>query len=249
MGLPSTEDVARLADILGLLKKIVEADLRSSVDSVLVTVPMFPQICPDQIQEAAKLNGMAAISLSGYEVQLHELEASYAGYGMGLCEDYMNSTSCRDEEDNMPSSSILMASFTETALLVDWYRLGRIDYQSRFSSTYRTDWTLGSQDVPPRGSREAEAYWQRMSALIAETISTYDAIPNATHVDRLLLLGRSSEHPEFRSTVQETILQLQPDLPTVYDDDALYTAAKGAAEMAKRAGDLAVLRRQSKTVE
>lgn len=83
----------------------MENHLHISVDFALVAVPLFPQLCPDHFEEAAKLNGMAAIRLGGETDQLYELEAAYAGYGMGLCQDYMNSTSCRAEENNMSSSA------------------------------------------------------------------------------------------------------------------------------------------------
>ena len=246
LGLPSTQDVARLAKILEQLKGAAEKHLQSSVVFVHVAVPMFPQICPDHLEEAAQLNGMATIELAGYHTQLHELEAAYAGYGMGLCQDYMNSTSCRAEEEAMPSSSTLMISYTDTAFILDWYRMSKIRYQPRDSLTYRTNWSLGSSDAPQKGSQEAEAYWQRLSVAIIDFMTSYQVIMNGTQADKLLLVGESSNHADFKSVVQDTMLRLQRELPVMYDNDSIYVAAKGAAELAKREEDLTAIEKEQK---
>lgn len=227
----------------------MENHLHISVDFALVAVPLFPQLCPDHFEEAAKLNGMAAIRLGGETDQLYELEAAYAGYGMGLCQDYMNSTSCRAEENNMSSSAILSILYTDTALMVDWYPLSKVRVQSRNSLTYRTDWTLGSLNVPRGGSQEVENYWQHVNTTIADTILNNPITTNGSQIDKLFLLGESSKHAKFKSVVQDTMLQLRPKLPVIFDDDVVYAAAKGAAETAKRAGDLAVLQRESERTE
>jgi len=133
--------------------------------------------------------------------------------------------------------------------MVDWYPLSKVRVQSRNSLTYRTDWTLGSLNVPRGGSQEVENYWQHVNTTIADTILNNPITTNGSQIDKLFLLGESSKHAKFKSVVQDTMLQLRPKLPVIFDDDVVYAAAKGAAETAKRAGDLAVLQRESERTE
>ena len=55
------------------------------------------------------------------------------------------------------------------------------------------------------------------------------------HVDTFLLLGERENDSTFLSVVRDAMLTLQSDLPDKVYEDALYVAARGAAEFAKRA--------------
>ena len=243
LGLPTTKDVALLSKIVGRLKRAVEEQNQGvEIETAMITAPMFPQLCQWPFKEAARLNGIAAIPMPIWpydETVLHELEATYVGYGMGLCRHYTNVTRCHTEEDHIPSSSILSISYAEQALSVSCLRLDKLDVQPRWSTTYNTNWTLGSLAAPPEDSRGADEFWHGVRREIMQTV--YAA---RIHVDTLFFIGEGSGKAKFRDVVEESLMRLQGVLPKIFDDDTIYMAAEGAAEMAKREGDGAFLKRR-----
>lgn len=175
---------------------------------------------------------MSSISV-GWRVQLRELSAACAAYGLGLCRNYLNTSSCEEEERAMPLSQVLSISHTKDALVTDFYYYGRggLAFEDPDLLTYSTDWTLGAQHAPPSDSPDSEAYWKSVGRAIERVMMTFRDV---AHVDKVLLLGESVGNSALTSIVRDTVLKHQDDLPLFYDSDPLYTAAKGAATLAKR---------------
>lgn len=191
---------------------------------------MFPQLCPHHFTEAARLNNIASISI-GWRVQLRELSAACAAYGLGLCRNYLNTSSCEEEERAMPLSRVLSISHTKDALVTDYYDMRGLAFEDPHLLTYSTDWTLGAQHAPPSDFQESEAYWKSVGEAIERVIMTFRDV---AHVDKVLLFGESVDNSTLTSIVRDTVLKHQDNLPMFYDSDTLYIAAGGAATLAKR---------------
>jgi hypothetical protein len=97
--------------------------------------------------------------------------------------------------------------------------------------TLLVDYKAGS-DAIPEGIQEREAYWDRVRLKLLELCldSHWDK-----HVDKVLLWGESANNPMFMRMAEDVIHQLQDDMPETLQADPLYIAARGAAELAKRA--------------
>ena len=227
LGLPSTSDVARLSDIIQQLKTAAAPHTNTTITSAVFAVPIFPQICPDELIEAARLNGMAYISTQ-YNTLPHELAAASIGYGFDPDYHDEDTVSNGQEYEAQPESRILAVSHTEDALVTDFHS----DYalETLHRSTYSTNWTLGLRQKPTQGGPDKE-YWESIAQEVESVLTTSRGVE---HVDIVLLLGESTHSSSLRLFIRILLWKSQKDLPAFYDYDMTYAAAVGAAMLAER---------------
>ena len=200
---------------------------------------MFPQLCPAHFREAARLHGMHSVI---YEHSprwpIREFTAAYVGHGMGLCQDYFNADSCEKEEEQMIDANTLAISFTNQALAIDLQKMGKAEGESSsYFNSYATDWTLGHA-TKPSDAEVLEDYWKNVREAIRKLVL------GKTPVEKILLFGERVSQ-DLYSQVKQVISPLQDELPQYYRTDAGYIAAEGAAKLAKRALDLAILQKDA----
>lgn len=168
---------------------------------------------------------------------LDEIVAARVGMGYGLCSNPDDYKSCRDEEYAMPIKNTVAVGFTNASLTVTNLVIYRGHYMSR--GFWQKNDVLGFNnwmDLP-----EAEFY-DHVSADIKANAGFRHG-----DIEEIILYGEAAEEKKFLDAVWKALGDLEDagglagraaDLYSVVQVpafSALYTAARGAAELARRA--------------
>ena len=242
LGLPSTQDVARMSRLMAKLQIATQQYLGEPFPGAVIATPMFPSLCKDDVTEAAQLNRITAVGSLKLFTQPKELSAAFAGLGFGICANYTNTKACNAEEDGLPHVETLLVSLSNATLFARRYAMRRALTSYEPEHSLLVDYDLGtdalhSMDDEPR-KRE---YW---SMVEGRSIQLYLRMPTRRPLDKVLLIGEraaaDADKGDLISTVQRALRYLQGDtLPEIYADEPVYIAARGAAEFAKRVQETA----------
>lgn len=233
-GLPSTEDVGRLADAIRALKGITEDALGHPVKEVIVTAPMLNQLCRKDIREAAEYAGLTPL-MDTFPYHSHDVSAAYAGYGQGLCETYGNRTRCGEEEGELPTKNTLSVLYTKHVLMVSLHSMKTAEriYEPLYFD-YVVEWQGFLTQDSQRNADAFEAQWQSIALRLAQLpINAYPPIPK---IDRIMIMGESGAGKVMARAVNRAmeILYKGEVGYEVFMRDTEYVAARGAAELAWR---------------
>jgi len=230
LGLTSTHDVGRLAEVIGNLRRMTENHLGHSIEGVVVASPNFPALCNDDVEEAIRHAGLNPLSPYGHPYQPHEIATAYARHGFGLCKNNHSVEACNAEEDRLPFQQTLAISHTSTAFLATLHTM-KTAFITRdlLEGQHVGDYELGSDS---HLKQDWDAYWKRVQLHI-EALIVQDSARKPIH--RVLLLGESGLDPNLLEALDHVISQHQDSMPEVYGEDPLYDAAQGAALFAMRA--------------
>ena len=232
MGLPSTEDVGRLADAIRLLKEKTEEKLGGqSVGEVMITAPMFNQLCRKDMDEAAEYVGLTPLARP-HETHAHDVSDAYAGYGLGLCRDYGDHARCKQEELAMPTRNTLTVLYTTHVLMAYLMEMQTAVIFDPNYPVYMLDWQAGLP-LSFRSDLAREAYEELLVLRLMQLpLGRY----RDREVERVVLMGESAENEVLETAVRRAMERLQPEnMPEIYNAGTEYVTARGAAEFAWRA--------------
>jgi len=239
LGRPSTPEVGTIAKLVENLRFVVEDKLEPiSMKKVLITIPYLPGLSYEDLQDAAEYAGLTLLTThKNIPDQVSEVSAAFAGSGHGLCEHYDDLDSCEDEEADMPYSQILALSLSQTSFSAA-YTFMQSAYRSIIEKE-TTRFDLGLMHCPTTDEEKEALYWSQVQDSIVK-------VGRATRerLTVLLILGEDGTNRAFIRTVKDALRELHSntEASTVFvsgsgngEIDPLYVAAKGAAELAKRA--------------
>lgn len=178
---------------------------------------------------------------------LYATSSAYAGFGMGLCEQYTDPYACEREESHFPTQRLLHLDFApgslsgtikslksardgsvEEAFIDPVLGLGRLNGLNQ-----KSDLELG----------EERAYWTAVTNRIRTLVQSFKP-----RITQLILTGSSASDPRFKAAVKDALRDLVVESTLKMLDwegkdgkeeqgkipDLVFATAKGAAEFAKR---------------
>jgi hypothetical protein len=156
-----------------------------------------------------------------------EQAGAEASYGLGLCHDPSNVYRCDKEQHETPVTTVLTVPYVRNALCVEVSVMkSAYAYYPYSTSPPSMDFNLGAQalhDNPDEGY-----YWQAVrDRIVAGVIG---GLP-ANRPTKVFLLGDKTRGNTFKVIILGYV-------PDVYDDDPVFSAARGAAEFARHGGCL-----------
>ena len=156
--------------------------------------------------------------------------AAYAGNGLGICanEYYKNWTACQADLKQHSGPEINLTAVVYTKTVLSWSTTVVWDLHWQYGSQYlhSKDFELGSD----ARADYAGDYWSDVRTHLRAPMLKYWRRPNV-----VLVLGESVHEEGFLEVLKETVGALTPWVPDYYVSDAVFAAAKGAAEFGKRA--------------
>lgn len=233
LGLPSTQDVARLSRLIAMLQSVAEEHTTQRIPAAVISTPSFPAVCIDDVVEAAGYNGILTLRDKRRPLpQPRELNAAFFGAGFGHCSNFSNPDLCNAEEEAFPVLEFLYVSFSNATLFLRRQSMEEAHDTALFEDDLLVDYELGSNAIPGE-TEAAQAYWLRISDRVLELCRRrfWPQYP----LEKVLLFGESAGHPSLLKTLKSTIPQLQDSMPDFVLQDPVYIAARGAAQFAKRA--------------
>lgn len=230
MGFPASKDVGTLGSVIISLRALAEEKLGHSVSLAVATTPRLVALYEEDVDDALEYAGLKSGDVPYKRGRPpHELSTGYAGYGLGLCQDYTDSAKCWAEETDMPVEIVLAILYTRSALTTSLSGMKTAYGAMEWPQNYIQDFELGHDSLHNNPSEEY--YWESLRDRIRElTIKEFDH----RRITKVLLFGESALDATFLKVLEESIASLQDDIPEIVKDDPVFAAAKGAAEFAKR---------------
>lgn len=229
LGLTASDDVGLLSELIHHLRKLTEARLGQSINSVVVSFSRNVALYKEDINDAIKHAGLKPLTSGSFYQQPHQLAVAFAGSGLGLCEHYNNAKKCEEEEKQLPREQVLAISYTEDALEVSLSTIDNAYQPYEHKNFHFIDWDMGQSSLADYS--RADAYWLVLRRKILE-LSYRDYVKKP--ITQVLLLGESALGETFQRTLLAALHEFQNELPSIHRADPLYMAAKGSAEFAKR---------------
>lgn len=229
-GLPATEDVGIIANMIKELRLACETSLGHSITAAVAARPNLPGMRVEDLDDAMQYAGLHSLRTYNYFGDVSETSAAFAGMGYGLCSTPRDLDTCEDEEAEMPLQYVLAVGFTQSSLTVTYTPLRDAHTSREHISVLDYDLGLGSLSHFP----DASTYWNRVRSTISGVAATAPE-PLTT----LLLLGEDGADEKFLDVVRDALGGMQALTTSRFwslsvQNDPLYTAATGAAEFAKR---------------
>ena len=234
LGLPASEDVGHLADMLIALRSEVEKQLHVSIRSAYITMLHLSALYREDLDDAAEYAGFESLAfpmslLPGPYDILYETSALYAGYGYGLCKDYEDKVGYKQEQHEMDSEVVMAVAFTRSALTVTLSIMQSVYYLYEPKQRHLSNFTLGFES--DLRQKDEKAYWKAVEIHLAIILATF---PLYERPGKVLLTGECTNNQTFQKTLQKVVADQMDIPPTVLNEDTEFAAAKGAAELAKR---------------
>lgn len=229
MGLPASADVGYLARMIIALRSAVEDHLQTSISSAGITTMHLTALYPEDVRDACEYAGLEYLSFPVWYEMLYETSTAYAGYGHGLCEKYMEKEGCRKEQEDMESEVVMAVLFTPSVLTVSLSVVKSAYYVFEPAYRHHSDFELGYNST--RRQQGEQGYWSAVTSELEAIMGSNLYYPRPAKV---LLMGDGVVAEEFQSALQLALKNQTEVLPDILSRDAVFTAAKGAAEMTRR---------------
>lgn len=161
----------------------------------------------------------------------------YVGNGFGLCLNYTHPASCEEEKHNPPHQALherlLTVSYTGDMLTSTWSRHS-MWFSYPASDHFRVvDFGLG-WDKRNKNPKE-DYYWEAVRDAIIKPALESSSRKHDGGTDRVFLHGECSTDERFQKVLKEAVDAALEKKPQIFALDPVYSAARGAAEIAKRA--------------
>ena len=212
------------------LKSKAEEYMGYSNSAAVVVTPHLLTLYAEDIFNALDYCGLQHLVIPLRCNVVPEASPVYAGYGLGLCSDYMNFTTCYAEERNMPMNYVSAILYTRTALIVTLTAMVHVYHTWEPGCRRLEDFAPGS-DARCDQSNE-DYYWESMRQRLTEIMvrnQYFEKLP------RVLLMGESIQDKTFQRVLRKAVGSVTEKLSKILEDDAVFVAARGAADFAKRA--------------
>jgi hypothetical protein len=203
-----------------------------------VTIPPFCALYEEDLMDAFEYAGLIYIPHYPYWLGgiFPEKGAVYTGNGFGLCSNYTDPIACDHERKNPPhhqrvNENILAVSYTRGMLTSTWGQVGMWFVHTFIGDPVVVDWNLGSdkRDKNPKD----EYYWAGVrDTIIKPVLEANKYIHRET--TKVFLYGECALDERFRKIVREAVDSVLSNEIEIFALDPVYSAAMGAAEMAKR---------------
>ena len=220
-----------LTNLIGKAKTDVQGTTGLRIDDAFVSSPKLPGLCNEDIEAALRNVGIKPIHNSRVVKQPHELSASYAAYGRGLCSDYTRQNPCEYEERwELPLRVVMAVTYSDEALHVEYSKL---DYAASliFQQNSHVDWQAGANDLSK--TSDPWNHWNRVRVRLLELALHWCRV--WPKVDIVILAGPHARNETFVEVVKDTFARFQDEPPELLMEHGDTTSARGAAELAFRA--------------
>ena len=251
IGLPASKNAAILSYMLSDLQQFTELKLGIKITQAVAVLPYLPMLLDQDLQNAFENAGIK--QLSGRK-DLFEKTKKYpyggVSMGHGICRNWEDKNKCNAEEKAMPREQILSLTYTNESLQIDNLLVHTADNVVRgYSKSFRS---LGSQslDLEKKKSdlniQEIEGHQERLKQGIISQIKSAGRNTGKNKYQRLVIMGESGEDNDFLQAVWialdalESLGFLEGRFGGMYSViqtpgfSALYTGARGAADLAIR---------------
>ena len=207
---------------------------RHCQSSALAATPNLIALYQEDVQDAFEYIGLEDLDDPNPAMRMfHETGATAASYRIGLCSNYTDHAGCKEERDRMPLRSIFSIAYTKDSLCAEMARIASAYYVYPYESSPPTmDFNLGSDKL--NDNPNERYYWESVRDSVHRAMITGFA---PLHPPELVFLfGESATNTDFRSTLEDALMQMLDKMPKIVVEDPVYSPARGAAELAKRGG-------------
>lgn len=215
VGLPASPDVGRLSIAINHLRRAVETQLGQKISSVTITVPSIVALYEEDLRDALAYSNLQYVEIFPYDNhrRIHDTGALYAGLGLDI-----HSPNEREFYIVVQySRNCLITSLAEVTTQFD------ADEYPHYEN-----FTLGLD-----ASHTEDKYWDKVAIAIQRPLKD-SYVPR--RISKVLVHGESSRDLVFREVLERAIDGIQDEeLVPDYADDPVFVAAKGAAELGRRA--------------
>ena len=212
------------------LRSAVEKHLHTSVSSAGISTLHLAALYPEDMRDACEYARLEYLNFPMlYKELLYETSAAYAGYGYGLCHDYLDREGCKKEQDDMTSDVVMAVLFTRTVLTVTLSSTSSAYYLFEPDYRHSSSFDLG-YDSTSRQQYEQE-YWEAVMSQLEKIMRDN---PYYERPAKVLLMGDYINDENFRGALEKALSRQMKSPPNILAHDAEFAAAKGAAELAKR---------------
>ncbi|KAI1420401.1 hypothetical protein F5Y12DRAFT_773157 [Xylaria sp. FL1777] len=226
MGLPSSGDVGTLSNMIYALRERAACYVGEPVSVAAISIPHLTALYGDDLRDAFEYLSLFYLEFFPFSNfrPIPVSIASYAGNGLGLCGDYRDDAACAEEELNIPSQFALTVGYTHTSLTTS---------QAHVSSAYYIEETPTLENLRlGYDTRHEESYWEAVRHMLQSPV--VDS-PVSRNISMVLLFGDATETPRFREVLGGVIDDVLGGQVQIVDQQPEFGAAKGVAELAKRA--------------
>lgn len=231
IGLPASEQVGVLAEMVTALRERAETLLEGPVEAISLTFPHMYVLYDEDVNdifEYLKLQERPWKDLDDDDVIIWHTSSIWAGHGLRLCSNYVDFEAYWQEmlgfeEDTaisigLEDNTLMAAKATLSAAVLPW--------EPRHHTSI--DWFLGWEH------HDSPGYWIAIQARLFELLQYFrDQIPDPNLT--IMLYGEHGDAPQLLKTVQTALaVERYPRSAQIWTVYAATVAARGAAELAKR---------------
>ncbi len=216
--------------MVGALQKEASAFVGQPISAATISIPHLAALYGEDLYDTFEYLSLVYLEFFPfYDYRpIHSTIAAYAGNGLGLCVDYTNATSCEEEEMHIESLYTLAISYTHASFTAS---------QAHVSNAYYLEETPTIEDLrlgydARHDNPNENFYWESVRDALRFPIVTSPIRRNVTMV---LVSGDAAEIPKFREVLKEVVYEVIDGEPEIVDHNPAYSAARGVAELAKRA--------------
>ncbi|RDL40781.1 uncharacterized protein BP5553_00760 [Venustampulla echinocandica] len=235
-GLPSTPDIETLSHFLGQLNRLAEESTPESIPpAVFPSLPEIPNLPFGDFDEALGWVNLTRLrSYKSTPSPVNQFNTAFAGMGYGICTHWSNVEQCDSEEVSQPVRHTLTISYTADEFVVE--RSTSVTAYWIYRDARDRTPALGSSHRPLHNPDSIKDYWEQVGDRI-KLVALAGGDPRS--LDTLVLMGESAQNKQLLDTIWKALSELgKVDLYSALQTPQFTTefvAARGAAEMAKRA--------------
>lgn len=226
LGLPSSRDVGTLSNMIRALRDQASNFVGEPVSAAAISIPHLAALYGEDLYDAFEYLSLVYLEFFPFSNfrPIHASIAAYAGNGLGLCGDYRDAAACEEEELHIPSQFTLAVSYTHISMTTS---------QAHVSNAYYLEETPTLENLLlGYDARHGGSYWEEVRNMLQSPV--VDS-PVRRNISMVLLFGDATEKPRFREVLEEVVDDVVGGEPEIVDQQPEFSAAKGAAELAKRA--------------
>jgi hypothetical protein len=234
--LPASSDTGHIAKVIYALRSSVEKHLGRNIAGAVVAIPDLPALYQEDVQDAFEYAGLIYIPDYPYWYgRLYfESGAVYVGNGFGICSNYTDSVSCDDEKRSAVQKgrdNFLSVSYTED-MLSSTLAWGGLNFAYPKADMWvETDLALGWNKRP--NNSVDYSYWEVVRKIIVRPVIKMNEFVTR-NVSKVLVHGDCALDERFQVVLRDAVDDVIGNKTKIFMFDPVYSAARGAAEMAKQ---------------
>jgi hypothetical protein len=235
LGLPASNEARIIGQMLKTLRPQVEESLGHPISRAAASFPKLIALYEEEIWDAFEWAGLEYLQVLPWYGITYQFMSSQAANGLGLCSDYNDTPACKkDLEDTILShtETVLNIRYSSDTISIEWPIVHCAYYWWISPDRILQDFDLGLKHA-----HSTPDYWQRVHDRIWQWFYNQPGRWKYTPPAKIFLTGDSADDKRFRQILKD-VGGWQGNKPSYFEEDALFMAAKGTAELAKRAAYL-----------